>query len=228
MTASPAPETPGRCIARTFGAVAAAAALALSLFPSTSGAAAAERLELVVGGGTATNRPPALALETRLMEPFGVAFDSDRNMFIAEMSLGQRILRVDPRGRLTSFAGTGIRGAGGDVESADRVSFDGVHNLVVTPDNAVLIADTWNHRVRRIDPRTHIVTTLAGTGRKGFGGDGGLGVNADLGTGRKGSGGINGPPLEAELNRPHGVTIAPDGSLYIVDSYNNRILRVRR
>ena len=46
------------------------------------------------------------------------------------------------------------------------------------------------------------------------------------GTGKKGTAGIGGDPLACELNRPHGVTIGPDGSLYITDSYNERILRI--
>jgi glucose/arabinose dehydrogenase len=51
-------------------------------------------------------------------------------------------------------------------------------------------------------------------------------INRIVGTGKKGSTGVGGDPLNAELNRPHGVTIGPDGVLYITDSYNNRILKV--
>jgi len=48
------------------------------------------------------------------------------------------------------------------------------------------------------------------------------------GTGKKGAAGIGGDPVECELSRPHGVTVAPDGALYITDSYNDRILRIVR
>jgi DNA-binding beta-propeller fold protein YncE len=331
------------------------------------------KVEIVAGGGTKDGDAPAT--ECRLREPFGVEFAADGAMVIVEMVSGNRVLRVDKAGRLTVIAGTGTKGFTGDGGPATAAQFNGIHNLAITPGGDVLLADSWNYRIRKLDAKG-IVATIAGTGRKAFGGDagpaaaadfstliqialspdgrnvfvadidnrrirrvalasgivetvagnGGRGVPADganatsapladpravtpaadgsfyilergghalrfvgvdgkirtvagtgkagshdgpalnasfngpkhlcldrdgtvliadaenhlirrfdpkagtvtrvAGTGRKGGAGVGGDPLACELNRPHGVTIAPDGSLYITDSYNDRILRV--
>ena len=69
-----------------------------------------------------------------------------------------------------------------------------------------MIVDTENHAIRRVDPRTGLVTAFAG-GRKGAGGDGG-------------------PALAAGLDRPHGAVVGPDGAIYIGDTNNHRIRKV--
>jgi streptogramin lyase len=71
-----------------------------------------------------------------------------------------------------------------------------------------LIADCENHVIRRYDPKSGKITRVAGTGTKGNG--------------------KPGPPLSTPLDRPHGVHIGPDGSLYICDSNNGRILKLAR
>jgi glucose/arabinose dehydrogenase len=70
-----------------------------------------------------------------------------------------------------------------------------------------LIADTENHRIRVFRTATETIENVAGTGRKGTAGQGG-------------------PATDAELAQPHGVTVGPDGFLYISDSSNDRILRI--
>ena len=103
--------------------------------------------------------------------------------------------------------GTGQPGQTGDGGPAFLLTLNGPKHLCVTPEGNVYIADTENHRVRLYRPSQNTVFTVAGTGRKG---------NA----------GLNGPPTDAELNQPHGVTVGPDGVLYIADSTNNRILKI--
>ena len=71
----------------------------------------------------------------------------------------------------------------------------------------VLIADAENNLIRRYVPATGKILRVAGTGKKG-------------------AAGLDGPPDQAELARPHGVTIHRDGTLYITDSYNDRILKI--
>jgi hypothetical protein len=71
----------------------------------------------------------------------------------------------------------------------------------------VLIADTENHLIRKYLPREGKIVRVAGTGRKGTGGEGG-------------------PPLQAELNQPHGIYVHTDGTIYIADSSNHRVLRI--
>jgi streptogramin lyase len=84
---------------------------------------------------------------------------------------------------------------------------NGPKHLCMDRDGTVVIADAENHVVRRYDPKSGLITRVAGTGKRG-------------------TAGLGGDPLQCELARPHGVTIGPDGLLYITDSYNDRILRI--
>lgn len=84
----------------------------------------------------------------------------------------------------------------------------GPKHLCIDRENRVIIADAENHVIRRYDPKTGTIQRLAGTGEKG-------------------KMGVGGAPQHCQLNRPHGVTIHPEtGELYIVDSYNDRILKI--
>ncbi len=152
-----------------------ASALLLALLPLHAG-----QLAVVAGGGAKIADAPAT--ECALHEPFGVEFAPDGSMVIVEMEHGQRVLRVDPRGTLTVLAGTGAKGFSGDGGPARDATFNGLHNLAIAPDGTIYLADTWNYRIRRIDPKTNIITTFAGTGKKGFSGDGGPAAQADFGS----------------------------------------------
>ena len=138
----------------------------------------AERVVVVAGGGNEETGPAA---HCRLHAPFGIDFDRTGNMFVVEMAGGERVLRVDGRGILTVVAGTGEKGGSGDGGPADRAQFNGMHSLAVGPGDDLYVADTWNNRVRRIDAKTAKVFPFAGTGRKGFRGDGGPASAAEFG-----------------------------------------------
>ena len=167
--------------------------------------AQAERLVLVAGGGEKGDGAPAT--EARLHSPFGVDFDSSRAMFIAELE-GGHVHRVDPQGIFTTIAGTGEKGDAGDGGPAKSAVFNGMHSLAVAPTGDVFIADTWNNRVRKIDPRSGQITAFAGTGKKAYAGDGGPAVKADCG-------GI------------YCVAFSPDAkTLYLADLDNRRIRAV--
>jgi streptogramin lyase len=84
---------------------------------------------------------------------------------------------------------------------------NGPKHLCLDRDGSVLIADAENHVVRRFSPKTGLMTRVAGTGKAG-------------------ASGLDGDPQKCELRRPHGVTIGPEGNLYITDSYNDRILKI--
>lgn len=133
----------------------------------------------VAGGGEKVADAPAT--ECALREPFGVEFLPDGSMVIVEMERGNRVLRVDARGTLTVLAGTGVKGFSGDGGPARDAQISGVHNLAIAPGGDIYLADTWNNRIRRIDAKTGIITTFAGTGKKGFSGDGGPAAQADFG-----------------------------------------------
>jgi len=138
----------------------------------------AERVVVIAGGGDDVTGPAA---RCRLHAPFGIDFDHTGNMFVVEMAGGERVLRVDSRGMLTVVAGTGEKGDRGDGGPAARAQFNGMHSLAVGPGDDLFIADTWNNRVRRIDAKTGQVFPFAGTGRKGFRGDGGPANAAEFG-----------------------------------------------
>ena len=350
--------------------------LALTALLSLSVSAFAAKIELVAGGGTRESGAPAK--ECVLREPFGAEYLPDGTLAIIEMVSGNRLLRVDKAGVMKVIGGTGVKGFSGDGGDVRKAQINGVHNIAVTPAGDIFLSDAWNFRVRKIKASNGVITTFAGTGEKGFSGDGGPADRAEFGTviqvaldpaakhlyvadidnkrirrialetgivetvagngkagkpedgavakdaplsdpravvaaadgsfyilerggnalrfvdaagkiktvagngkpglsgdggpardatmsgpkhlcldrdgsviiadaenqvvrrydpktgkitrvagtGKKGTAGLGGDPIGCELARPHGVTIAPDGTLYITDSYNNRVLRI--
>ena len=349
----------------------------LALLLGFSAQAPASQIEQVAGGGNINGRGPAKNIELR--EPFGIGFDSRGFAYIVEMAQGNRLWLVNRDNVAQVVGGTGEKGYGGDNRPALEATFNGVHNLAIASNDDIYLADTWNNRIRKLSRGSLLTTTIAGSGEKGFSGDGGPATKAQLGgiycatldfkseqlyladlhnrriraihlttgiirtiagngdkgrpedgsiaadspltdpravavdrkgnvyilergghalrvvtpdgrirtvvnaagkkgasgdagpaieatmngpkhicidlqdnviiadaenhlirryqpgdgriirvagTGKRGTKGVGGDPLQVELARPHGVTIGPDGLLYIVDSYNNRVLRI--
>jgi DNA-binding beta-propeller fold protein YncE len=136
-----------------------------------------------------------------------VAVGPDGTVFILERE-GNRLRAVDPRsGVITTRAGTAAKGYSGDGGPAAAAAFNGPKELDVDPAGNVFIVDTENHAIRRLDAKTGVVTTVAGNGKRGGDGDGG-------------------PPGAARLDRPHGVAVGPDGTLFIGDTGNHRVRKV--
>jgi sugar lactone lactonase YvrE len=115
-----------------------------------------------------------------LKEPFAIDWDKAGNAYIAEMG-GNRITLLDKAGKPSVLAGTGEKGLSGDGGAAAKAQFNGPHHLLLGPDGDLYIADTFNNCVRKIDLKTHVVTRVAGTGKKAYSGDGGPAVSADFG-----------------------------------------------
>jgi YVTN family beta-propeller protein len=173
---------------------------ALAMVAASNGWAA--RIVLVAGGGSTPTDVPAA--EAKLLRPFGVDFDRAGNTYVVELN-GNRVLRIDPRGLLTTIAGTGQKGDSGDGGPARQAQFNGPHNLAVAANGDVYVSDTWNCRVRRIDTKSGVVSTVAGTGVNGFSGDGG-------------------PAGKAQFGGIYCVTLSPDGrKLYAADLDNRRV-----
>ncbi len=161
---------------------------------------------LIAGGGAAEKDAPAL--ECRLREPFGVEFSPSGEMLIAEMTGGNRILKIDKSGVLRVIAGTGVKGFTGDGGAATEATFNGIHNFVVLANGDLLIADSFNHAIRKIDARTGIVSKLSGNGVKGFRGDGG-------------------PALDAQFDTPIQIALDPARThLLVADIGNKRVRRI--
>ncbi len=155
-----------------------------------------------------------LATAAQLAGPARVATDAAGNLFIAE-ELASRIRRVDVQSRIiTTYAGSvsggNSEGGTGDGGLATSASFNSPWDVTFDSAGNLFIADTWGHRIRRVDATTRIVTTVAGAGspsNPGFSGDGG-------------------PATAAELAYPMGVAVDQAGNLFIADSANRRLRRV--
>ena len=118
-----------------------------------------------------------LATDAQLDHPFLVVVSSSDQVYISEYS-GGRIRKIDRNGIISTIAGTGIRGYNGDGKFATNAHLYNPRGFFVTEDEELLIADTFNHRVRKVD-RNGVITTIAGNA-KGYNGDDQLATNASL------------------------------------------------
>lgn len=148
-----------------------------------------------------------LALDAKFDEPRTAALDSEGNLFVTD-TYNHSVRRVERSGVITTVAGSGREGFSGDGGPATAARMKTPHSVAVAAAGVLFIADSANSRIRMVDP-VGIITTVAGRGGDGYGGDGG-------------------PARQAILNRPKGVAVGPDGSLYIADSLNHRVRRVDR
>ncbi|MGO0063287.1 cadherin-like beta sandwich domain-containing protein [Brevibacillus fluminis] len=168
--------------------------------------AASGDISTYAGTGTAgysgDNGP---ATSAQLNTPTRVAVDSSGNLYIA-VRANNAIRKIDTSGKITTVAGTGAAGYGGDGGPATSAQLNFPDGVEVDKDGNIYIADSFNHRVRKVDT-TGKITTVAGTGTAGYGGDGG-------------------PATEAQLKDPTGVAVDNDGNLYIADYENHRIRKV--
>ena len=122
--------------------------------------ARADQILLVAGGQT--DAVDIAATDAVLKEPFGAEFDAGGHLWIVEMVSGNRLLQVDGGGQLTHFAGDLKPGYSGDGGPALRAQFNGPHNFAILPDGNILIADTWNGCIRKVDVKARTVKTLEG------------------------------------------------------------------
>lgn len=117
--------------------------------------------------------------EPKINNPYGIATDRAGNLYIAE-AFADRVLKQDPQGKITVIAGNGTRGDSGDGGPALQGQFKYMHDLIVATNGDVYIADSHNYRVRKVDARTGTLSTVAGTGKREFSGDGGPADKAGL------------------------------------------------
>ena len=162
------------------------------------------------GPGFSRNGPAKAAA---LSDPRGLAIGAGGELYVADVR-NVRVRRIDPDGVITTVAGMSVRPSGyaglggfaGDGMPATTAQLDRPTSATVGPDGAVYIADPGNERVRRVGP-DQVIATVAGTGDRGFAGDGG-------------------PGNEAQLASPSAVVAADDGSVYIADMGNHRVRRL--
>ncbi|MFF5157882.1 RICIN domain-containing protein [Streptomyces sp. NPDC000348] len=145
------------------------------------------------------------ATAARLNLPMGVAVDSTGALYVSEYH-NNRVRKITTDGRISTFAGTGAIGSGGDGGPAVSAQLNRPHAVAVDGTDALCIADYGNHRVRKVIA-DGTISTVAGTGAAGFGGDGG-------------------PAISARLNGPVGVVVDSAGVLCIADYGNHRVRKV--
>ena len=138
--------------------------------------------------------------------PEDVVVDGAGNLYIADAGKNYRIRKVDTGGIITTVAGTWGAGFSGDDGPATSALLNFPYGIALDGAGNLYIADTVNHRIRKVDTGGTI-TTVAGTGAAGFSGD-------------------DGPATSAQLNFPYGVALDGAGNLYIADTVNNRIRKV--
>lgn len=158
----------------------------------------------IAGTGVPGNSPDGTdALLATLDGPTGVAVGPNGLVYFSETG-AHRVRRIEADGTLVTIAGTGQVGSGGDGLPATEAMFNRPSGLLFR-NNVLYIADTGNHKVRRVDLNTGVVTSVAGTGTRGFSGDGDLAI-------------------DARLNNPSALTLSTDGLiLFIADTGNDRV-----
>ncbi|HEY0299802.1 MAG TPA: hypothetical protein VGC36_00600, partial [Rhizomicrobium sp.] len=134
-----------------------------------------------------------------------IAIDARNRIYVADTG-NHRIRLIDELGAISTIAGTGVAGYSGDGGPATEAQLNTPSDVAVAPNGTLYIADTNNNVVRVIRP-DGVIETFAGTGTRGFSGDGGAAA-------------------AAQLDRPYGVEIAANGDVYIADTHNQRIREV--
>lgn len=163
----------------------------------------------LVGNGKRDSTPDGAKLspETPVAGPRALDFGADGALWLA-LREGNAVYRLDlTRGTLHLVAGTGQKGFSGDGGPAKNATLNGPKGISVGPKGDIYVADTENQVIRVINPKTGIISLVAGSGKRGDGPDG--------------------DPVSCALNRPHGVFADADGAVFIGDTETYRVRVVR-
>ena len=163
-------------------------------------------ISTVAGNGTrGSGGDGGPAVDAQLQLPLGVAADGAGNLYIADFH-NHRIRKVDAAGDISTVAGTGAAGYGGDGGQAVNAQLNYPTDVALDGAGNLYIADGSNNRVRKVNS-AGVISTVAGNGAAGYGGDGGQAT-------------------AAQLDSPHGVAADGAGNLYVADLNNQRIRKV--
>jgi myo-inositol-hexaphosphate 3-phosphohydrolase/sugar lactone lactonase YvrE len=158
-------------------------------------------------GSSGYNGDGIPATTAQLNYPKGVEVGPDGALYISDAN-NDRVRRVDlSTAIITTVAGSGVAGASGDGGPATAARLNTPRNVAFGPNGDMYIADDLNFKVRKVSAATGIITTVAGTGVAGYGGDGG-------------------PATAARMNEVRDVAVDGAGNVYIADEINHRIRRV--
>jgi len=170
----------------------------LTVTPSRSAATTAGTgvVGYAVNGGAAT--------AATLASPSAVAYDATGNLYLADAQ-NHVVREISKSGQITTIAGTGAEGYGGDGGAATAAYLDTPTGIAIDKSGNLYIADSHNHRIRQVIAGT--ITTIAGIGTPGFSGDGGVATTA-------------------QLSLPSAVAVDGNGNVYIADTNNQRIRKI--
>jgi sugar lactone lactonase YvrE len=155
-------------------------------------------------GTTGYTGDGSAAASATLASPSAVAYDAAGNLFFADAQ-NNVIREVSKSGQMSTIAGTGLEGYSGDTAAATAATLDTPTGVAVDAAGNIYIADSHNHRIRKVSGGT--ITTIAGTGTPGFSGD-------------------NGTATAAQLSLPSAVAVDAAGNIYIADTNNQRIRNI--
>jgi streptogramin lyase len=189
-------------------AIASCPAFVCLLSCAVAATAAAGETATIAGNGKAEYAGDGqAATEAGVGGPFGVSIGSDGALYICETT-NHVIRRLDEKaGKLTTVAGSGKAGYSGDGGPAKAARLNEPYEVRFDAKGNMFFVEMQNHLVRRVDAGTGLISTVAGTGTKGFSGDGG-------------------PAVKATMSAPHSIALDDRGNLYICDIGNHRVRRV--
>jgi DNA-binding beta-propeller fold protein YncE len=146
------------------------------------------------------------ASKAQLSNPFAVVRGPDGMLYVCDVD-NHRIRRIDDKGIITTFAGNGNKAYAGDGGPATEAALNQPYEFAWDQSKNLYFVEIGNHVVRRVDAKTGTITTVAGTGKAGFGGDGG-------------------PATKAQLSQPHSLAFDADENLYVCDIANHRVRKI--
>ena len=180
-------------------------------FPSTSSQTSVSFAgkQSKTGDGESLNGDGGKATSAVLNHPWSAIVDEHNNVYISDQ-YSNKIRKIDANATINTVAGNGVYTFGGDGGAATSASLARPTGINIDTIGNLFIADTLNHRIRKVDT-FGIISTLAG-----------LGYAPDVGK----FSGDNGDATLADLNRPYGVYVDTTGNVYIADTFNQRIRKI--
>ena len=172
------------------------------------GTSLAETMSTVAGTGAAENNGDSgKGVLINIKDPFGVEIGPQGDLYVTEVG-HHRVRRLNrTSGEITTVAGTGTKGYSGDGKQAIHATLNEPYEIRFDQAGNMYFVEMQNHVIRKVDVASGVISTLAGTGQMGFGGDGG-------------------PATEAQFSRPHSIALDGKGGLYVADIGNHRIRRI--